>query len=204
MAARTFKVKKIKEFEITVQLRNNLIKERRKKLGLSLKQLCQAIHVNEATVGGLERLQKSPINKKYNCWTKSVVKLANFFMTKPEQLFPDAVLEIKKSTATRKLDAGEVSDILSDFQILSTMSPEELYFQKELREKSEKVIKTLGTREEVVLRRRFGTEAKEAESFRKIGEDFKVTSQRIKQIEAKALRKLKHPLRSKQLKGFIE
>ena len=65
-------------------------------------------------------------------------------------------------------------------------------------------IKTLTPREEKVLRMRFGIGEKSDHTLEEVGQDFEVTRERIRQIEAKALRKLRHPSRSKQLKSFID
>ena len=73
-----------------------------------------------------------------------------------------------------------------------------------LSEQTRSVLSTLTPREEKVLRMRFGIGEKSDHTLEEVGQDFFVTRERIRQIEAKALRKLKHPSRSKQLKSFLE
>ena len=80
--------------------------------------------------------------------------------------------------------------------------PEVLDF--EIREAITKVLSTLTPREERVLRMRFGIGMNTDHTLEEVGLQFSVTRERIRQIEAKALRKLKHPSRSKQLKSFLE
>ena len=73
-----------------------------------------------------------------------------------------------------------------------------------LAEQTRKVLATLTPREEKVLRMRFGIGEKSDHTLEEVGQDFEVTRERIRQIEAKALRKLRHPSRSKRLKSFVE
>src|SRR5262249_41496568 len=73
-----------------------------------------------------------------------------------------------------------------------------------LAEQTRKVLATLTPREEKVLRMRFGIGEKSDHTLEEVGQDFEVTRERIRQIEAKALRKLRHPSRSKRLKSFME
>ena len=73
-----------------------------------------------------------------------------------------------------------------------------------LQDQTKKVLASLTPREEAILKLRFGIEDNDPESLQKIGDRFSVTRERIRQIEAKALRKLRHPRRTKRLKSFME
>ena len=73
-----------------------------------------------------------------------------------------------------------------------------------LKEELNEVLKTLSDREARVLRLRFGLDDGRTRTLEEVGREFKVTRERIRQIEAKALRKLRHPSRSKRLRDFIE
>jgi RNA polymerase primary sigma factor len=84
------------------------------------------------------------------------------------------------------------------------MSPSEAAVNLNLSEQTRKVLATLTPREEKVLRMRFGIGEKSDHTLEEVGNDFDVTRERIRQIEAKALRKLRHPTRSRKLKYFIE
>ena len=84
------------------------------------------------------------------------------------------------------------------------VSPIEAVIKANLSEQTARVLSTLTPREEKVLRMRFGIGEKSDHTLEEVGQDFAVTRERIRQIEAKALRKLRHPSRSKKLKSFVE
>ena len=83
-------------------------------------------------------------------------------------------------------------------------APSDAASQVMLKEELEEVLKTLTDREAKVLKMRFGLEDGRMRTLEEVGRDFNVTRERIRQIEAKALRKLRHPSRSKRLKDFLE
>jgi len=116
------------------------------------------------------------------------------------------VLKIAKEPISLETPIGEEEDShLGDFiEDKGTVSPAEAVISMNLSEQTRKVLKTLTPREEKVLRMRFGIGEKSDHTLEEVGQDFEVTRERIRQIEAKALRKLRHPSRSKQLKGFVE
>jgi RNA polymerase primary sigma factor len=116
------------------------------------------------------------------------------------------VLKIAKEPISLETPIGEEEDShLGDFiEDKSVISPAETVINMNLAEQTRKVLKTLTPREEKVLRMRFGIGEKSDHTLEEVGQDFEVTRERIRQIEAKALRKLRHPSRSKQLKSFID
>ncbi|MBK8216521.1 MAG: RNA polymerase sigma factor RpoD [Myxococcales bacterium] len=116
------------------------------------------------------------------------------------------VLKIAKEPISLETPIGEEEDShLGDFiEDKSVVSPAEAVINNNLADQTRKVLKTLTPREEKVLRMRFGIGEKSDHTLEEVGQDFEVTRERIRQIEAKALRKLRHPSRSKQLKSFIE
>ena len=86
----------------------------------------------------------------------------------------------------------------------NAVSPSDAVINLSLQEQTRKVLSTLTPREEKVLRMRFGIGEKSDHTLEEVGQDFEVTRERIRQIEAKALRKLRHPSRSKRLRAFVE
>jgi RNA polymerase primary sigma factor len=84
------------------------------------------------------------------------------------------------------------------------LSPTEAAQNFSLTDQTRDVLKTLTPREEKVLRMRFGIGEKSDHTLEEVGRDFSVTRERIRQIEAKALRKLRHPSRAKKLRSFVD
>ena len=116
------------------------------------------------------------------------------------------VLKIAKEPISLETPIGEEEDShLGDFiEDKSVLSPSEAVINMNLADQTRRVLKTLTPREEKVLRMRFGIGEKSDHTLEEVGQDFEVTRERIRQIEAKALRKLRHPSRSKQLKSFVD
>jgi RNA polymerase primary sigma factor len=116
------------------------------------------------------------------------------------------VLKIAKEPISLETPIGEEEDShLGDFiEDKKVASPGEAAVNRSLHEQTKKVLSTLTPREEKVLRMRFGIGEKADHTLEEVGQDFDVTRERIRQIEAKALRKLRHPSRSKKLRTFIE
>lgn len=116
------------------------------------------------------------------------------------------VLKIAKEPISLETPIGEEEDShLGDFiEDKAVVSPIEAVIKANLSEQTARVLSTLTPREEKVLRMRFGIGEKSDHTLEEVGQDFEVTRERIRQIEAKALRKLRHPSRSKKLKSFVE
>jgi RNA polymerase primary sigma factor len=116
------------------------------------------------------------------------------------------VLKLAKEPISLDTPVGEEDDShLGDFiEDKSVISPADALISTNLAEQTRKVLATLTSREEKVLRMRFGIGEKSDHTLEEVGQDFAVTRERIRQIEAKALRKLRHPSRSKRLKSFMD
>jgi len=116
------------------------------------------------------------------------------------------VLKIAKEPISLETPIGEEEDShLGDFiEDKNMISPTDAVINMNLADQTRRVLATLTPREEKVLRMRFGIGESSDHTLEEVGQDFSVTRERIRQIEAKALRKLRHPSRSKRLKAFVE
>ena len=116
------------------------------------------------------------------------------------------VLKISKEPVSLETPVGDEDDSqLGDFiEDKNTVIPVDAAMDTNLREVTTRVLSSLTPREERVLRMRFGIGMNSDHTLEEVGEQFSVTRERIRQIEAKAIRKLRHPTRTKKLKGFIE
>jgi RNA polymerase primary sigma factor len=116
------------------------------------------------------------------------------------------ILKIAREPISLETPIGEEEDShLGDFiEDKKAISPLEAAIRYDLQRQINSALETLTPREEKVLRKRFGIGESTDHTLEEVGQDFEVTRERIRQIEAKALRKLRHPSRSKKLKSFVE
>ena len=116
------------------------------------------------------------------------------------------ILKISQEPVSLETPIGEEEDShLGDFiEDRGALAPAEAASYQLLKEQVDDVLYTLSDREARVLQLRFGLEDGRSRTLEEVGRDFGVTRERIRQIEAKALRKLRHPSRSKKLKDFLE
>ena len=116
------------------------------------------------------------------------------------------VLKIAKEPISLETPVGEEEDsALGDFiEDKSAENPQDAVIGANLADHTRMVLATLAPREERVLKMRFGIGERANHTLEEVGHDFEVTRERIRQIEAKALRKLRHPSRSRHLKSFVD
>ena len=116
------------------------------------------------------------------------------------------VLKIAKEPVSLETPVGDEEDShLGDFiQDENAVIPIDAAINSNLRQTTTKILSSLTPREERVLRMRFGIGMNSDHTLEEVGQQFSVTRERIRQIEAKALRKLKHPTRAKHLKSFLD
>jgi len=116
------------------------------------------------------------------------------------------IIKISKEPISLETPVGDSEDAyIKDFiEAENDFSPSDTVSNNDLKERVREILKTLTPREEKVLKMRFGIDVASEHTLEEVGKDFSVTRERIRQIEVKALRKLRHPSRSKKLKTFFE
>ena len=117
-----------------------------------------------------------------------------------------AIQKITKEPISLETPIGSEDDshLLDFIEDKATVSPLDTAINDDLRSQIEKVLCTLNSQEAEIIRRRFGIGEEFPRTLEELGEEFDVTRERIRQIEVKAIRKLKHPSRHKWLKPFID
>jgi len=116
------------------------------------------------------------------------------------------IMKISKEPISMETPIGDDDDShLGDFiEDTATLAPAEAAMYSSLRDATGEVLDSLTAREAKVLRMRFGIEMNTDHTLEEVGKQFDVTRERIRQIEAKALRKLRHPSRSEKLRSFLD
>jgi RNA polymerase primary sigma factor len=147
-----------------------------------MQRLMQQELGREATTEELSRRLELPVNK-----VRRVLRIAQ----EP----------ISLETPVGEEEESHLGDFLIDKRVTS---PSEAVINLNLREQTAEVLKTLSPREEKIIKMRFGLQDGSEHTLEEVGQHFAVTRERIRQIEAKALRKLRHPSRSHRLKTFLE
>ena len=122
-------------------------------------------------------------------------------LEKVQKVYKIAKRPISLETPIGEEEDGRLEDFIVDKELIS---PQDAAISSNMAEQIQKVLSTLNTREEKILRMRFGIAEKYDHTLEEVGQDFDLTRERIRQIEAKALGKLKHFNRANKLRSFIE
>lgn len=196
----------MKELEITLRVRNNRLKERRETLGYDQAELAEAAGISLFQYGSLENMRAKPKNGRGE-WTKSATRLAQFFCTDPDQLFPQAVQDVQVPVSARKMDAADVGRLLPGAsehqQRRLELNPDADLDRAALRDRMRDAMGQLTRRQRSVLEQFFGFNGDE-QTYRAIGDKLDVSGARARQIAEKAMRRLRQPKLAAPLKPFIE
>ena len=158
------------------------------------------VHMVE-TINKLARIQRQltqELNREPT--DDEIAKKLGITVEKVREVYKISQDPVSLETPIGEEDDSPLGDFIKDER---TMGPEEYATVEMLKEELSEVLKTLTDREEKVLRLRFGLEDGQCRTLEEVGQIFGVTRERIRQIEAKALRKLRHPSRSRKLKDFL-
>ena len=158
------------------------------------------VHMVE-TINKLARIQRQltqELNREPT--EEELAKKLNITVDKVREVYKISQDPVSLETPIGEEDDSHLGDFIKDER---TMSPEEYATVEMLKEELANVLLTLTDREEKVLRLRFGLDDGQCRTLEEVGQIFGVTRERIRQIEAKALRKLRHPSRSRKLKDFL-
>ncbi len=159
------------------------------------------VHMVE-TINKMTRIQRQLVQELGRDPTAEEIsaKMENLSAEKVREIQKIALDPVSLETPIGEEDDSHLGDFIED---KDAMSPDQFANNQLLRDEIDAVLKTLTEREEKVLRLRFGLEDGRTRTLEEVGKEFDVTRERIRQIEAKALRKLKNPTKSKRLKEFI-
>jgi RNA polymerase primary sigma factor len=133
--------------------------------------------------------------------SEEIAKRMDIPVSKVRKVLKIAQEPISLETPIGEEEDSHLGDFIEDRQVVS---PAEAVINLNLKEQTESVLKTLTPREEKVIKMRFGVGDGSEHTLEEVGQNFAVTRERIRQIEAKALRKLRHPSRSRKLRAFLE
>jgi len=132
---------------------------------------------------------------------KKIAKRMDIPVSKVRKILKIAQEPISPETPIGEEEDSHLGDFIEDKAVVS---PSDAVINLNLKEQTSSVLKTLTPREEKVIKMRFGLDDGSEHTLEEVGQSFAVTRERIRQIEAKALRKLRHPSRSRKLRAFLE
>ena len=159
------------------------------------------VHMVE-TINKLTRISRTLVQKKGREPTcEEISNKMGIPVHKVRKIIKFAQEPISLETPIGEEDDSRLADFVGD---KASLSPPDVFIHTNLKEQIENVLKTIPEREAKVLKMRFGLGDGNEHTLEEVGEQFKVTRERIRQIEAKALRKLKHPNRSEKLESFAD
>lgn len=176
--------------------------------GRTAADVCRECDVEQSIFGALLNLKISPINR-HGEYRKAPKQIADFFKVLVEDLFPLSLYQLVLPKAVyHAYSSEEVMLSLSTREAAmlpaSVPNPNTILDQERLEGRFKDVLRTLSPRKEKVIRMRFGLDDGVAKTREEIAEHFGLTPGRIGQIELRALRDLRHPARSRQLRPFVE
>lgn len=192
------------EYRVDIKLRNNLILKKIEDFGYN--SVSQFSELNDISLNLLYQIigMKYPIFNKLCEINPFIHKLCEILNCELNDLFTQDQmnLQLKKNKSSFCISENEVQYFMNMNKEVKSL--EQSYSEGQLKEKLDEVLSSLTPLEANVLRMRFGIDMDTDHTLEEVGKKFDVTHERIRQIEAKALRKLRHPKRSDILRYFVE
>lgn len=198
----------MKEVRVKVSIKNNILFKYREGVCLDMRSFAKFLGVSIKWYQDMENLKTYPIKDGY--WDDHALQAATVLETEPEKLFPESLSLLTNNVSIKEMDVNEFKEslaLIASNGELSTPQYEllDIEHNKRLTEQVSKALKTITPREERVVRLRLGLDGTDEEkTLEEIGEILGVGKERIRQIDMKALRKLRHRSRSKKLREFVE
>lgn len=188
----------MKDIRILLKIKNNLILKMAEDLWETTNQneISRKIGISPSRFGGYINFKRDPIkyagginqvSGKIVGWKSEVYKISEAFGCEPEDIFPEHLQKIRKNNYEIECD--------SQFLIEDIKNQEELVLDSEIKKMISSSLQNLNRKEETILRLRFGFEEDGEHTFQEIANQLGLTRERVRQIEAKALRKLRVPLK---------
>jgi len=192
------------DYKVTIKVQNNNILKLIESRGY-----VSALHFSKATgysysaISKLINMREAPVGKT-GALRPAVYHLAEVLNCIPEELFSEAQMEAAMESNKRTLQVGEAEmQFMLNHTLEPTLLEDQLHFQR-LPSKIESLLETLTPREAKVISLRYGVNGSDASTLDEVAEVFDVTRERIRQIEIKALRKLRQPHRRETIEDYIE
>ena len=183
-----------KPFRIEARLKNNRLIKVRQALGfVTVKAAAETMGVKQGTLGAFETLHRSPISTKTGTWSDAAQRIASFYRTMPEDLWPECVRQVEETRLTLEVEASAI--MLADPQ-----TPEDRLLEDEQSRCLRKAVAMLTPRQQHVIIRRFNLDNDDITPD-DLARSLDVGKKRIYQIEQKALKQLRHPALVKTIKG---
>ena len=195
-------VEELKEMRIDASIYNNRLYRLIYDNYSSVAEFCSALSLSTSEIGEFLRLKKSPLKKGGRDYRKACITIAETFFVDPKELFPAELYQLETTEYGIEIDAMYIPFHECE-QIPVLPCQHEEAEASELKDRIQELLNTFTPRERKVIQMRFGLAGYDDHTLQEVADDLEVTQERIRQIEAKALRKLRHPCYTKRLKDFV-
>ena len=194
-----------KDYRVEVRVKNNWLMRKIEEAGYeSVADFARKNKLNLTSVHGFINFKFSPLNQKGK-WRVAFIDVSNALKCMPEDICPPQHLKeaLKKNKSSFEADVADVAGYLTGNADTAQTAIDHITKSESERKVAEAMC-DLSPKEERILRLRYGFDGPEEETYQQVGDRFDVSKERIRQIEARALRRLKHPKHSKVLRDAAE